>query len=259
MKIGVIGCGMVGGTLVRAARQKGFTVFATDKHKPEFSDAPDKLLSSDLLFLCLPTPTNELGEQDLTSIMQVCSSLSSEGYRGPVVLKSTVLPGTTNFLAKKFALRMVHNPEFLTEANAFKDLMDQPVVLLGSNDRAASLAAGDFWKKFDTEVGQMSGTAVQTEFAKYMHNCFLAIKVSFFNEIFEAAGAENFDVARFMAIAVGKIGETHTKVPGPDGKFGFGGSCFPKDTAALLSWGKFRGLNMSVLEGAVSGNKRRRN
>lgn len=266
MNIGVIGCGVVGGTLVKAARQKGFTVYCMDKNRPEYNDPADKVLSCGLVFLCLPTPTTD-GNQDISALHSVCAVLSSENYDGVVCVKSTVTPGTTELLSKAYPnLRLVHNPEFLTEANCFNDLLNQPVVLIGYASKYKATenveVVSEFWRNFDDEATQICASSNATEFAKYFHNCFLAVKVSFFNEMFEASKflpePHLYKVALEMALAVGKIGKTHTTVPGPDGQVGFGGMCFPKDTQALLTWGEIRGLRMETLEGAVSGNKRRR-
>lgn len=100
-------------------------------------------------------------------------------------------------------------------------------------------------------------TAEQAAFAKYFLNCFLATKVTFFNqafEIFKACGGEDFDVVIDGLCLDPRVGHSHTQVPGPDGQFGYGGHCFPKDMAALLSAGELWGANVDFLKATIDAN-----
>lgn len=260
MKIGVIGVGVVGGAMVQGLKERGFQVLAYDHAKPEFNTFPE-VLESDMIFLCLPTPTIE-GEQKIGAIFKTLNILSSEDYPRPIIIKSTVLPGTTDSLDRGFKnLNLVHNPEFLTERNAHQDLMHQKAILVGSRNKEALNHVAEFWEAFDEMATVLRyNSPLETELAKYIHNCFLAIKVSLMNdfkEMSDCLGIE-FQAALSGALALGKIGDTHTLVPGPDGKPGFGGMCFTKDTAALSTFCKDNQLECGIIDAAIKANQGRR-
>lgn len=257
MKAGIMGCGVIGGTLLRACQTRCVKVCGYDIAKPELGPFED-LLDADLILLCLPTPT-KYGEQDVSALKSAILRLSQAKYKGSVAIRSTVLPGTTAVFAATFPkLNFIHNPEFLTEANAAADLLNQGTVLLGGKKTDVAKA---FWKEFDPGVVvKCYPDSTTTEMAKYIHNCFLAVKVGFCNEIYalcQNIGAQ-YDSATEAASFMGKVGWNHTKVPGPDGKLGFGGMCFVKDTASLLKFMQDFGLSAEILASAIVANKRRR-
>jgi UDPglucose 6-dehydrogenase len=258
-KIGVIGVGVVG-TAVMCAMNKLYPVGAYDPPQglKDFSD----VLDCDVVFVCVPTPTIAgTWEQDATILRNTLTALASDGYTGVVAIKSTTLPGTCEQLKAEFEeLRIVHNPEFLTAARPYADFMDQKVVIVGGPRRDAQVVGGLYQQLLETARIEYLDTTTHSELAKYMHNCFLAVKVGFCNEMSELSkmfGADYAEV-RYAALSQGGIGDGHTCVPGPDGKVGFGGACFPKDTKALYRLGRMLGVEMDVLGAAVMGNILRR-
>lgn len=258
MKTGVVGLGVVGGALFKALKQKGFEVYGYDKFKPEYQSLD--FLKADILFVCVPTPT-ESGRQDISCLHDVLSKLESENFAGIVVIKSTVLPGTTDELQKIYnRLTLASNPEFVTAASPLKGMIDQPAILIGTNDIEIAAKLKEFWKKFDVSIPTRTRPPKATELAKYMHNCFLATKVIFFNHMFDIAEKIGipYTEAVSMAHMIGQIGEGHTKVPGPDGERGYGGMCFPKDMEALSGWCASQNIPTEVINGAISANQRMR-
>jgi nucleotide sugar dehydrogenase len=256
MKVGIIGLGFVG-SAVKHAFEKAHVIVGYDKFK-NIGQLEDMEIC-DLVFVCVPTPTEE-GIQDLRPTHDVLSSLTALNFKGPVVIKSTVLPGTCDRLQEIYStLTLVHNPEFLTEAKALADFENQLVVLLSSPSKSALILTRKAYREaLPDALCETADNFKATEIAKYIHNCFLATKVAFMNEVYnycQDVGA-CYEEAVAMAQSQGRIGASHLNVPGPDGKFGFGGSCFPKDTEALLS--SKSADRLKILKAAVQSNKMQR-
>lgn len=234
MKIGVIGIGMVGSAVLKYFSTVEDAV-GYDKYKAPYQD-PKVLKDCDVIFVCVPTPTIS-GTQDLLALFEVMVLLKSMGTVAEVVIKSTILPGTCKKLWGTYGIDVIHNPEFLTEAKAFDDFVKQDQIIIGHDIDTAPKTIALYAKHFpEAEIVE---TSTQTaELYKYAHNCFLATKVTFWNEIYHAANRckANFDLIRDLLVDTGKAGSTHNKVPGPDGQFGYGGACFPKDMAAFAQW-----------------------
>lgn len=252
--IGLIGCGVVGGALAKFFSEHGHRMVIYDNAKA--IDTFEDVLKSDMIFVAVPTPTVG-GRINLDAPENVLSRLSAADYRGPVILKCTVLPGTTRKLKAKYGLDLYHNPEFLTERNAVKDFAEQREVILGIGHNEHAQVSDLFLDHFPT-VRYCSYE--ESELAKYIHNVFLAEKVAIMNEFRDYAEAlgiddDNFRFAVNAAVGQGGVGAGHTKVPGPDGKRGFGGMCFPKDTQALLSHFRELKLENSILERVTEYNK----
>lgn len=248
MRIGVIGIGMVGTAVYKAFSSKidtiGFDI------KGEFC-LPENLHTiqncTDLCFICVPTPTINF-MQDLSALENVLMSLV--GYHGVVVIKCTVLPGTCEKLSKRYNLKIVHNPEFLTERNAYLDFMNQKAVICSGKEDHLSLV------KLAYQIALPEATFIGyekfavTELAKYMRNVYLAMKVTFCNEIDQLCNQLNieYDFVRGAFLSQGGIEEGHTLVPGPDGKLGYGGACFPKDVRALAAYCYQQGTVSDVIK-----------
>jgi UDPglucose 6-dehydrogenase len=259
MRVGIIGCGVIGGALRKACIAKDIDVVAYDPNKLGMQDR-SLIGSTDLVFLCLPTPTVN-GTQLLVALDSTLKWLQEEKYQGPVVIRSTVLPGTTKSLQGEYPeLKLAHCPEFLTAATPFEDLIKQPVVLVGACKPDVARDVMAFWQLFDKKIPVQVGLTNETEMAKYIHNCFLATKVSFFNDIYELCQSLGIKYKNAVggAIAVGQIGKGHTNVPGPDGEGGYGGMCFPKDMNALAELCEQSEIHAETIRGAIEGNKRRR-
>jgi UDPglucose 6-dehydrogenase len=149
------------------------------------------------------------------------------------------------------------NPEFLTEANAHNDFRTQPLIVIGADDPGLATVMTQLYYEFNSAVDNVAHviqrTTKEAELFKYLANSFLATKVIFANEFKILCDKVDVDYGRIAELAVldKRLGHTHWRVPGPDGHFGFGGSCFPKDTSALLSYADEIGTALWLLTEAT--------
>lgn len=254
MRIGIIGLGIVGGAVHNAFKAKmPCVIYDPPKGYNDFK----LILKSNVVFCCVPTLTKENGFQDLSILTEILSKLKRMRYEGIVVIKSTIVPDALN---RPWKLRIVHNPEFLTERNPNEDFINQKSILLSGTVYDCYIVERLYKEILPYAQISSSRTYATTIMAKYIHNCFLATKVAFFNEMYEVALkiGVNFEDCVNFATLQNKILKNHTRVPGPDGKLGFGGSCFPKDTKAWSNYVKSLGLKCETVDAAIAGNKKRR-
>lgn len=262
MKIGIIGRGFVG-----AAVQFGFSantgcdaeVKVYDKDPNRSLNTLDEVVNeSDFLFLSVPTPANLDGSVNLDIVDEALSAINDITKRDNIVLlRSTMTPGSTKEFQQKYPdLKLVFNPEFLTERSAKFDFINQSRYIIGGEpDNTAKVAEMYRWR-FGKSISVIETDTSTAELIKYMNNCFFATKVSFMNEmrlVSDASGAD-WETAVDGFIRDGRIGHSHLNVPGHDGKFGFGGVCFPKDILAMIDLGKKLGVEMHTLKGAWETN-----
>lgn len=250
-KIGIVGQGFVG-TAIREGLSHIFDMQTYDKFKKEASTCSSlQELSKkvEILFVCLPTPMNKDGSCNLSIIESVIEELDGYNNNNIAIIKSTIPPGTTERLNSQCQnLKVVFSPEFLTEANFIDDFKNQNRVIIGGPRPASTKVKNLFTKAFPgiTIIKTGSNTA---ESVKYFTNCFLAVKVGFANEFKQICDKMNVDFDKVVEYGLydKRIGPTHFSVPGPDGRFGFGGSCFPKDLNALISIALESGVDPMVL------------
>jgi nucleotide sugar dehydrogenase len=263
-KIGVIGKGFVGSAVANGfSANTGFDseVRIYDKEPSRtVHDLDETVNKSDYLFVSVPTPSSVSGEIDL-SILKSCLQSINEAINEnnfPVILiRSTVVPGTTRSLQEMFPkLKLVFNPEFLTERSAYYDFISQSRYILGGDIEDVEKTAKLYKDRFGPEISIIKTDYETAELIKYMCNTFFATKVSFMNEMFRLCNSinGNWDQALEGFVRDGRVGHSHVNVPGHDGKLGFGGSCFPKDVQALISFAQNKNLNLNVLEGAWKTN-----
>ena len=239
--IGIVGRGFVGGAMFDNFKDCfNVATWDTDASKTSFDSFESFLDWSEIVFICVPTPMKESGECDTSIVESVVAEIANLDRRKYVVIKSTVTPGTTERLAEKYKMTIGFNPEFLTEANAYNDFRNQPLIIIGADDAGLATVMTQIYYEFNGKVDGRSHiiqrTTKEAELFKYLANCFLATKVIFANEFKMLCDQIDVDYGRIAEIAVldKRLGHTHWRVPGPDGLRGFGGSCFPKDTAAML-------------------------
>jgi nucleotide sugar dehydrogenase len=251
-KVGVIGNGFVGESIAFAfSPTTEVRIFDIDPLRA--THTIDEVYECDYVFVCVPTPMDYEGKQDLTFINNVFEVAKS----GPIyIIKSTVLPGTTNELVTQYPeLDIIFSPEFLTERTAKLDMLTQSRIILGGDEGLTERVKEVFLGRFMNRhiICTDSTTA---EFIKYMNNTFFAAKVSLMNEFHRLAEGigVNWSDAIYGFAADGRVGDSHLHVPGPDGKLGFGGTCFPKDINALIHMANDKGLSMNVLEAAWKTN-----
>ena len=253
-KVGVIGNGFVGESQAYAFSPVA-DVKIFDVNPVKATHTLLEVLSQDFIFVALPTPMKENGEQDISYIENFFSNIGLYNTDAVFILKSTVLPGTTKQLIDKHKFNIVFCPEFLTEKTAKLDMLTQSRIVIGGNTQHTEKVLELFKARFGQKHYVLTDSTT-AEFIKYMANTFLAVKVSVVNEFYrmsEALGAD-WNKALEGFVSDPRIGNSHTQVPGHDGKLGFGGTCFPKDINALITMGKELGVDMNTLEAAWKTN-----
>lgn len=256
--VGIVGKGFVGGAMYENFKDVFNTlVWDIDESKRNVASFAEFVETSDIIFVCVPTPMKEDGACDTYIVSSVIDDIAQVDRRKYVVIKSTVPPGTTQRLASDFNMTIAFNPEFLTEANANNDFRRQPLIVVGADDVGIATVMTQLYYEFNAKVDNVAHviqrTTKEAEVFKYLANCFLATKVTFANEFKTLCDKIDVDYGKIAELAVldKRLGPTHWRVPGPDGKLGFGGSCFPKDTSALLNFCEEQGVQLWLLTEAV--------
>jgi UDPglucose 6-dehydrogenase len=289
--IAVIGQGFVGGSLKQVFMEHKTNVHTFDiKHATKqiiknhdnkteetkytsleelVRESEQEKTFSKIYFVCLPTPMYEDGSADISIVESVLDHLSQFQGNRIAVVKSTVPPGSTEQWNKKYqntGLKVIFNPEFLTEANALNDMRNQTHIILGG-PRPHINKVKQLFQNIFTNIPIIKTSSTTAEMVKYFINCFLATKVSFANEMYQLCEkldekGMNIDYDKVVEYAKfdKRIGTSHWSVPGPvathTGEFdkGFGGHCFPKDINALMSIAKELKVDTKVLKGVWDKN-----
>lgn len=263
VSIGVVGKGFVGTAVAHGfSHQTGYgaEIRIYDKDPEKSQDTLDETVNkSEFIFLSVPTPADKDGFNDLSIVRSVLRDIESvcKSPDNIILVRSTVVPGTTRALQKEFpSLRMVFNPEFLTERSASFDFINQTRVILGGDKQHTNKVKYLYKNRFGDFLPVLETNYETAEMIKYMNNLFFATKVSFLNEMKLLGDKVGVDWSNAIEgfILDGRIGHSHLAVPGPDGKLGFGGSCFPKDIQALIKFGEQNNVDMNVLKGAWKTN-----
>lgn len=235
MSIGIIGQGFVGNAIYQKFK-KYFEVNTYDLIESKCNSSEQETLDNDIVFICLPTPMKRDGRCETSIVEKAVKRCVEFGVTKTVVIKSTIPPGTTARINSLYPnLDVVFNPEFLTEANAVEDFNNQNRIILGG-PRPSTTKLKTLYRKVFTEAHIVKTGSTHAEMVKYITNAFLATKVSFANEIYEICNGLGLDYDKVIEYATfdKRLGNSHWAVPGPDGDFGFGGHCFPKDLSVLL-------------------------
>jgi UDPglucose 6-dehydrogenase len=234
--VGIIGNGFVGNAIYENFKDR-VTTSVHDVDPNKSVNTFEEVIQSDFIFVCLPTPMKSGGFCDDSYVKNFFKNVPN--VKGLFVLKSTVPIGTlSNLSVERSDIRIVHNPEFLTADNAKEDFFNCDRNVIGGHlDNCVELEEFLYeifpeWK--DVPCYKVSSS--QSEVIKYFSNSFLAVKVAYFNNVYQTCKALGIDynVVKDAITEDKRIGKYHTKVPGTDGKLGFGGYCFPKDINALI-------------------------
>ena len=264
MNIGIVGQGYVG-TAVKEVFSKHYEVdtYDLDKDKCSVDYLEDLVELTDIIFVCVPTPMKKDGSCDTSIVEAVVKDINdmvvSRNVSGRIVaIKSTIPPGTTNRLNKECKnISVIFNPEFLTEANFIDDFKNQSRIIIGGERPSTTKLRQVYSLAFPNAKIVKTGS-ITAEMVKYFTNTFLATKVSFANEMKMICDGLNIDYDKVVEYSTydERLGKSHWAVPGPDGKNGFGGSCFPKDMNALIHLAGELELCTEVLMGAWNTNLR---
>lgn len=251
--IGIVGLGFVGDAIRRVFADQGFKIVCIDADPQKTNGTYSDLKDCEAVFVCVPSPSKENGECD-TSILNSVLYLLKD-YKNVIISKTTAPP---QFYEKMQPLypNLVHVPEFLTSANAVKDFSGETEIIIGGQVLAYQREAERILRSVQPIKNVAFCSIGEAALAKYVINSFLATKVVFMNEMAELAEVHGYDwrKIRILINVDERIGKSHTQVPGPDGQYGFGGMCFPKDTNALVKYASKLGIQLSVLKSAIKKN-----
>ena len=219
-----------------------------------------KKFNPDYVFICVPTPMKNDGTQDSSIIREVVYELHDKCPKSIKVVKSTVIPSILTDLVK-VDQRLIYNPEFLREKYANEDFVNTPLIILGGDRNICSLVSKLYLNHSRCKTKEHVFTEIQSaSLIKYSINTFLATKVIFFNEIFKIyEKLELNDSWELLINAISidqRIGSSHMNVPGHDGRKGFGGACFPKDSNALIKYAASLDIELNTLKAAIKENNK---
>lgn len=249
-KIGVIGLGFVGSAVANAYSSVQVVAIDTDPSK-ECTASYSDLKDCEAVFVCVPSPMNSDGTCDTTILEQVLNTLWSMSYDGVIISKVTAPPDVYKKL-QSCHKNLVYIPEFLTSANAKADYLKTTSIIIGGSIRAYRYEAERVIKYATPDVSVHHCSIGEASMVKYVVNSFLATKVVFMNEMAQLAAANDYewDNIRKMLSVDDRLGNSHMRVPGPDGHAGFGGACFPKDVSAIIEHAKNLNISLNVLKEA---------
>jgi len=256
--VGIVGQGFVG-TAIKEGMSKFTNIHTYDKYLSERStctDLAELCSAAGIIFICLPTPMLPTGDCDLSIVKETVLKIDGYNSNNIIVIKSTVPPGTTVKLNDECKnTQVVFNPEFLTEANFLDDFKNQNRVIIGG-PRPASTIVKNLYRRVFQEVPIIKTGSNTAESVKYFINTFLATKVSFANEFKQICDLVDVDYDKVVEYALydQRLGRSHFSTPGPDGKSGFGGSCFPKDINALIQFAKQLNVKPLILQSVWNKN-----
>lgn len=252
ISIGVLGKGVIGSAIYKAYKSKKFNVkFHDIKYQTTLTD----IIKSNLIFVCLPTPMNKNGSCNINIINKEIKKLDSLSYKGIVCIKSTVPPGTSYNLKKKYPLlKIVNCPEFLRERSAYKDFINYGLCIIGSENRADIAFIKKIHKPFTNKFKIVSLT--EAELIKYYHNTFNALRIVFANSFFKVSSSFNADYNKILNSFCERNNITDEYLKSSKNLQGFGGYCLPKDTNAFNYMVKYKKLNLRIWETIVKENKK---
>lgn len=261
-RLGIIGYGIVGQALAYGFSQPEikdkYEIRYYDKYK-ETESLESVVSNSEFIFICLPTPMkDDESGIDLGIIEEMVSEIArlADGTDKIIVIKSTVAPGTTASLEKKFPRsNFAMNPEFLTEANYLEDFINADRNIIGTNNDLTSRRLVALYRQRFPRTKIFQTDTTTAEMVKYMANSYLAMKVIFANEMYEICQALGIKYEEVKSMATGdhRIFDSHLDVTTARG---FGGKCFPKDIVALIGRARDLGVEPKLLETVWDINKK---
>lgn len=253
MKLGVVGIGVVGKANVFGLKKIGNIVKIHDiKFKTNLLD----LLETEIIFLCLPTPSNQKGDCNTQIISKVVKEIAKLEYRGIVCIRSTVNPGYTQSLIKKYKnLKICYSPEFLRERMANYDFTkNHKVLVVGTNNKSIYSKICKAHKSLPQHKVMMK--TEEAELLKYFNNVFASTRIIFANIIYEIAKKFNCNYEKIKStyILTGKALDLYLDVN--KNLRGYGGPCLPKDTKVLRNLLKKLNLKFKLIESIDEDNQK---
>lgn len=255
--LGIVGYGVVGKGMFNLFKNR-FPVLLYDLEK---YNSKEELDNCSLVIVCVPTNKKDDGSCDISIVEEVVSWIKS-----PLILiKSTVPPGTTEYLSKKYNKKICFSPEYMGESSYFtpfwkypdpKDASSHSFVIIGGEEKTASQIMNYFMKVMSVDTNFAICSSKEAELTKYMENCFFATKVTFCNEFYNIAKAFNIEYKKLRELWLldPRINRMHTAVF--EDKKGFGGKCYPKDLSAIINASKLVGYEAEFLKEVEKTNER---
>ncbi|MEM4330490.1 MAG: nucleotide sugar dehydrogenase [Candidatus Pacearchaeota archaeon] len=257
MKIGFVGFGVVGKSTA-IALSKYHKIFPYDKFKEEYND-PSILREVEAIFICVPTPMKKSGEIDLKEIKDSLETLKNISFKiDPlIIIRSTVVPGTTDELEKTYSFNLATNPEFLREKTAVEDMLNTKKIVFGAKNKKDFEILDKIYKPVFPNATYFYFDRKTAEMVKYSSNAMLAGQIALANEIYNICSVidVNYEEIKKVLLLDERIAK-NIDVPGNDGDFGFGGKCFPKDFNSLIYFSREKGYRPYLLEEAWRLNER---
>ena len=246
MKTGIVGYGHVGKAM--------HTMFKDAIIYDKFANlgTREEINSCDAVFVCVPTPQMQDGHCDTSAVEDVIQWVESK----IIILRSTVYVGFTDEMCKKYNKEIVFQPEYYGEtvAHPFANLNERKWLAFGGTKRGIDLAIKVYQEVINSNVRIFQSDAKDVEMAKYMENAFLAMKVTFCNEMFDIARAlgADYNCVREIWTADPGIGTSHSFVY--EDKRGYGGSCLPKDMSSIVAQAKDKKIDCTLLASVIRKN-----
>lgn len=258
IKLGIVGHGFVGKATDLGFNKNVEKYIVDPKYSTLIKDLQD--FRPEIVFVCVPTPMGKDGLQDSSIIRTVIRELNKYASDAVICIKSTVIPSVLKSMAS-LNPNIVYNPEFLREKHAKEDFINSEFIVFGGNKDYAEIVSRAYKENSSCITKEhFFVDLISASLIKYAINTFLATKVTYFNELhdyFSTQGIEDSwnDITEIIT-KDSRIGKSHTSVPGHDGRFGFGGACFPKDCAALLADARSSEVDLSVLNASINKNNK---
>lgn len=257
MNIGIIGLGFVGNAIKNAYDFYQVETICRDPNKG-FNASIEEIKQTSGIFVSVPSPQNNDGSCNTDILESVLEELSD--YQGVIISKVTAPPHVYKKLTDKYP-NLVHAPEFLVAATANEDYFNGEFSIIGGELKYCELALALIKQSQRSLKKHKFCSIEEAALSKYAINCFLSTKVIFMNQLKLIAdkSAADFNTIKECIKLDSRLGSSHFDVPGPDGLYGFGGACFPKDTSALLFYSKLVQEDFTLLEQVININNGIRN
>jgi UDPglucose 6-dehydrogenase len=244
LKIGIAGVGVVGGACKYGFEKIGHSVVF---HDPKYNTKLENIISSDIIFICVPTPSKLDGSCDLSIVESVIFDLKKLNYAGVIAIKSTVIPGTTENLIKLTGLNLCFVPEFLRERCAISDFVENHDLLaIGSSDQNNIDIILKCHGNYPKAIAIL--TATEAELLKYYSNVLNATKIIFANSFYEICQPLNANYTKIKDAYIKRNIAPNSYLTVNDSFRGYAGVCLPKDTKAIDKLAKDLNLNIDFFK-----------
>jgi UDPglucose 6-dehydrogenase len=246
MIIGIAGLGVIGSACKYGFEKLGHKV---KFHDPKYVESKfQDLLDTEIIYICVPTPSNPDGSCDTSIVRNVVDTLISSNYKGIIAIKSTVEPGTTQSLSEQYySEKICFVPEFLRERCAFTDFTENHEVLaVGTHNSKVYDLIVQSHGKYPKQFALLSPT--EAELLKYYSNVFNALRIIFANEMYEICKVLGADYTKIKDTFVMRGTAKDIYMDVNESFRGYGGVCLPKDTKALDALVKKYNLNLKLFE-----------